>query len=272
MSAATVLSVSGLSAGYGEKKAVRDISFSLKEGEILCLLVDSACGTIPVLKPPPPAPGVTLFSGEVVLYGTALSSLSAKERARFCSERIGMVFQNPGAAFNPIRSYKKQFIESLKSHGKYHAESFGREAAEAFAKVELKEPERILRSCPYALSGGMNQRAALALAMLLKQGILFCDEPTSALDTTIQLQVASELKKLRDENGVSMILVTHNAALAHFLGDRIGVMHDGQLVELGPAEEVLHAPKHPYTESLIRAIPSLDGRMPEDTRTREDEV
>ena len=263
MSTSTILSVSRLSAGYDGKKAVADLSFSLKEGEILCLVGESGCGKSTVLKALLSAPEVTLFSGDAVLYDTALSSLSAKERARFCSEKIGMIFQSPGTAFNPIRSYRKQFIETLKSHKKYDAKSFGQDAAAAFGKVELKETERILSSCPYSLSGGMNQRAALALAMLLKQGILFCDEPTSALDATIQLQVAEELKKLRDENAMSMIIVTHNAALACFLADRIGVMYAGRLVELGTAEEVLKAPKHPYTKSLISAIPSLDGRKPE---------
>jgi oligopeptide/dipeptide ABC transporter ATP-binding protein len=120
----------------------------------------------------------------------------------------------------------------------------------------------VLDECPYALSGGMNQRVALALAMLLGQDILLCDEPTSALDATIQLSVAKELKKLRDENGVTQIIVTHNLALAGFLADRIGVMYAGRLVELGRAGDVLRSPCHPYTRSLIAAIPGLEGVMP----------
>jgi oligopeptide/dipeptide ABC transporter ATP-binding protein len=129
--------------------------------------------------------------------------------------------------------------------------------------VELQEGQRILRQCPYALSGGMNQRVALALAMLLEQEILLCDEPTSALDATIGLQVAKELKKLRDDNGITQIIVTHNLALARFLADRIGVMYAGRLVELGEASDMLHHPQHPYTRSLMAAIPRLNGRMPE---------
>ena len=134
--------------------------------------------------------------------------------------------------------------------------------ADAFAKVELTDWKRVLNECPYALSGGMNQRVALALALLLDQEILLCDEPTSALDATIQLQVAQELKKLRDERGVTQIIVTHNLALARFLANHIGVMYAGRLVELGRAEDVLHDPRHPYTKSLIEAVPKLDGELP----------
>ena len=135
--------------------------------------------------------------------------------------------------------------------------------AEAFAKVELSNWRRVLGECPFALSGGMNQRAALALALLLEQEILLCDEPTSALDATIQLQVAEELTRLRDKNGVTQIIVTHNLALAHFLADHIGVMYAGRLVEFVRACDVLCDAQHPYTKSLRAAIPSLDGTMPD---------
>ncbi|MBQ2101327.1 MAG: ABC transporter ATP-binding protein, partial [Lachnospiraceae bacterium] len=181
------------------------------------------------------------------------------KRRALCSQKLGVVFQSPGAAFNPIRPYGKQLIETLKSHGKYDKDAFLKRVTEAFTKVDLKEAEKLLKQCPYALSGGMNQRMALALAMLLEQEILICDEPTSALDATIQLQVAQELKKLRDVNGISQIIVTHNLAMAGFLADRIGIMHQGRLVEMGAAQEILRSPKEAYTKSLIAAIPKLKG-------------
>ena len=262
MSGAPVLTVSRLSAGYGDRLAAAEVSFTLHRGEILCLVGESGCGKSTVLKALMAAPELKTVSGEILLEDTELTSLSPAARRSLCRSRMGMVFQSPGAAFNPIRSYARQFRETLKSHGKYDRASFGPAVAAAFAKVELPEGERILRQCPYALSGGMNQRVALALAMLLEQDILLCDEPTSALDATIQLQVAKELKKLRDENGVSQIVVTHNLALAGFLADRIGVMYAGRLVELGAASALLRSPRHPYTRSLVAAIPGLDGRMP----------
>ena len=262
MSGAPVLTVSRLSAGYGEALAVREVSFTLTRGEILCLVGESGCGKSTVLKALMAAPELRLLSGEILLEGTDLAALSPKERSRLCREKMGMVFQSPGASFNPIRTYGLQFRETLKSHGRYDRASFGPAAAAAFAKVELPDWRRILRQCPYALSGGMNQRTALALALLLEQDILLCDEPTSALDATIRLQVAGELKKLRDENGVAQIVVTHDLALARFLADRIGVMYAGRLVELGSASELLDHPRHPYTRSLMAAVPRLDGRMP----------
>jgi oligopeptide/dipeptide ABC transporter ATP-binding protein len=257
-----ILSVSHLTVGYGEHAAAADVSFQLQRGEILCLVGESGCGKSTVLKALLAAPEIRVLSGSITLEGQTISELPDKERRGLCCERMGIVFQSPQETFNPIRSYRRQFIETLKSHGRYDAAAFDGQVEEAFLKVELTDWKRVLSECPFALSGGMNQRVALALALLLGQEILLCDEPTSALDATIQLQVAHELQRLRDKNGVTQIIVTHNLALARFLADRIGVMYAGRLVELGRASDVLQDPKHPYTRSLIAAIPGLDGRMP----------
>lgn len=258
-----MLSVSRVSAGYGDSGlAAADISFTLQKGEILCLVGESGCGKTTVLRAVMADPAIRLAQGEITLGDAALSQLPARARHRLCCREMGMVFQTPEATFNPIRTYRKQFVEALKSHGKYDPKAFDGRVAAAFAKVELTDWRRVLDECPFALSGGMNQRVALALAMLLEQRILLCDEPTSALDATIQLQVARELKRLRDAGGVTQIIVTHNLALARFLADRVGVMYAGRLVELGPTAGVLRDPCHPYTQSLIAAIPGLDGAMP----------
>ena len=257
-----ILSVSQLTVGYGGHAAAADVSFTLQKGEILCLVGESGCGKSTVLMALMAAPEIRLMGGSITLDDTVLSELPVKERRRICCDRMGIVFQSPEATFNSIRSYRRQFIETLKSHGRYDRAAFEGQVAEAFARVELNDWKRVLNECPYALSGGMNQRVALALALLLNQEILLCDEPTSALDATIQLQVAQELKKLRDEGGVTQIIVTHNLALAHFLADHIGVMYAGRLVEFGRACDVLCRPRHPYTKSLMEAIPNLDGGMP----------
>ena len=256
------LSVSHLTVGYTDHPAAADVSFTLQKGEILCLVGESGCGKSTVLKALMAAPEIRLLGGSITLGDTILSELPIKDRRRICCDKLGIVFQSPEATFNPIRSYRKQFIETLKSHGRYDRAIFEDQVAEAFAKVELNDWKRVLNECPYALSGGMNQRVALSLALLLNQEILLCDEPTSALDATIQLQVATELKKLRDGRGVTQIIVTHNLALAHFLADHIGVMYAGRIVEFGRACDVLCQPKHPYTKSLMAAVPKLDGEMP----------
>ena len=263
MNETPLLTVSGLSAGYGAGRMVADVSFSLCPGEILCLVGESGCGKSTVLKSVMgTTPGLEILSGEIVLNGQDLLRLPPRERRRIACDTFGMVFQSPGAAFNPIRSYRKQFAETLKSHGKYDRETFETRVAETFEKMGLADVPRILSCCPYEMSGGMNQRIALALALLLEQDILLADEPTSALDATIQRQVAEELRRLRDVSGMAQIIVTHNLALAQFLADRVGVMYAGRLVELGTPDQVLGDPRHPYSRALIAAIPTLRGDMP----------
>ena len=259
----SILRLTDLSAGYGPSPAVAEVSFTLGRGEILCVVGESGCGKSTLLKAIlGMEKGLRLLAGAVFLEGAELGSLPEKERRKRCAAHMGMVFQNPGGAFNPIRSYRKQFIETLRSRGLYDPASFEARAVEALGKLGLEDHKRILASCPYEMSGGMNQRVALALVLLLGQDLLLADEPTSALDATVQLQVAKELLRLREESGVSQIIVTHNLALAAFLGDRIAVMYGGRLVELGPAKEVAAAPMHPYTRSLLKAVPALEGRMP----------
>ena len=258
-----VLTITDLRAGYGEKPMVSDVSFSLKKGEIFCVVGESGCGKSTLLKAIlGTTPGLRVLSGSIRLGETELTALPDAARQRLGTERMGMVFQNPGSSFNPIRSYRKQFVETLKSHGLYDKAKFLSRVEEAFGKLGLTDASRILGSCPFEMSGGENQRVAMALTLLLGQEILLADEPTSALDATIQMQTARELRRLRDESGISQIIVTHNLALAEFLGDRIAVMYSGRVVELGEASAVLRDPRHPYTKSLIAAIPSLDGTMP----------
>ena len=263
MKEGNILEVNGLSAGYGSVLAVADVTFTLARGEILCVVGESGCGKSTLLKAIlGMEPGLRILAGAVALDGTELTTLPDKERRKTCAARIGMVFQDPGGAFNPIRSYRKQFIETLRSRGLYDPSTFEDRAAATLGKLGLAEPRRVLASCPYEMSGGMNQRIALALTLLLGQELLLADEPTSALDATVQLQVAKELWRLREAEGLSQIIVTHNLALAEFLGDRIAVLYGGRLVELGPARALAAAPAHPYTRCLMAAIPSLDGRMP----------
>ena len=255
----SLLQVSGLCAGYSRGDVLRDVSFTLRKGEILCVVGESGCGKSTLLKALMGADdAVHITGGTVTLEGRELTALSRRERQRLCRDRMGMIFQNPGASFDPIRTYGAQFRDTLKGHGKFRKERFAADAAAAFDRLGLTDSGRILASRPYELSGGMNQRAAMALALLLEQRILLSDEPTSALDAAVRLQAARELKKLSREDGIAQIVVTHDLALARFLSDSIAVLHGGRFVEYGDTETVLHAPGHPYTKKLLQAVPRLE--------------
>lgn len=255
----SLLQVSGLCAGYSRGDVLRDVSFTLRKGEILCVVGESGCGKSTLLKALMGTDdAVHITGGTVTLEGRELTALSRRERQRLCRERMGMIFQTPGASFDPIRTYGAQFRDTLKGHGKFRKERFAADAAAAFDKLGLTDSGRILASRPYELSGGMNQRAAMALALLLEQRILLSDEPTSALDAAVRLQAARELKKLSREDGIAQIVVTHDLALARFLSDGIAVLHGGRFVEYGDTETVLHAPGHPYTKKLLQAVPRLE--------------
>ena len=255
----SLLQVSGLCAGYSRGDVLRDVSFTLRKGEILCVVGESGCGKSTLLKALMGADdAVHITGGTVTLEGRELTALSRRERQRLCRDRMGMIFQNPGASFDPIRTYGAQFRDTLKGHGKFRKERFAADAAAAFDKLGLTDSGRILASRPFELSGGMIQRAAMALALLLEQRILLSDEPTSALDAAVRLQAARELKKLSREDGIAQIVVTHDLALARFLSDGIAVLHGGRFVEYGDTETVLHAPGHPYTKKLLQAVPRLE--------------
>ncbi len=262
MNGKAILSLEGLCAGYGNGDVISDISFSLFEGEALCVVGQSGCGKSTLLKA---VMGVfespAVSGGDVIFDSQRLSELSPRERARLTSSGMGLIFQTPGAAFNPIRSYKKQFAETLKSHGKYNKDTFLPSVQDVFSRLGLENCGRILDSCPYEMSGGMNQRIALALVMLMRQKLLLADEPTSALDAITRRTVADELVSLRTD-GLSQLIVTHDLALAAYIADRIAVMHRGRLVELAPAREIVSSPLHPYTKALLGAVPRLGGALP----------
>lgn len=258
-----ILEVRNLSAGYGQQAVIEDISFSLRPGEILSVVGESGCGKSTLLRALLQTdPVVQTFAGSVVLQGQNLSQLPPKKRRDHCAAGLGMVFQNPGSSFNPIRSYRVQFAEALKSHGQYDKTAFLPQVTESFQKLGLTDVERILSSCPFALSGGVNQRMALALALMLGQQVLLSDEPTSALDAGVQLQVAKELKALSHRDGVAQLVVTHDLALARFLSHRIAVLYAGRIVEFGDTAQVLTHPVHPYTRALMAATPHVGGSLP----------
>ena len=257
-----LLRIENLSAAYGSGPVLAGLSFSIGRGEIFCLAGESGCGKSTLLKALMGIePALTLTGGRIELDGADLTALPPKAAAALRRDKLGMIFQDPGASFDPLRTYRAQFRDALRGRGLYRKERFEAEAGGVFARLGLEDAPRLLASRPFELSGGMKQRMAIALALLSGCSLLLADEPTAALDAAIRLQAAQELKALR-ETGLSLLVVTHDLGLAHYLADRVGVVYAGRLVELGEAEAVFTRPLHPYTKSLLAALPSLGGELP----------
>lgn len=254
-----VLSIKNLSVDYGEHQVLSDISFDLKPGEIVGIVGESGCGKSTLLKAifPKKASGLSISSGSIIFEQQNLTDGDQGEVQGLCGKEIGMIVQNPKAFFNPIRTYRNQFIETLKSHGLYHKEDFEKQVLDAFEKLNLINGLELLDSCPYEMSGGMNQRIAIALSLLLKPRLLLADEPTSALDVTAQDLVIEELLRIRNYTNTAIILVTHNIGFLSDIADKAGVMYEGRLVEWGTTAEVFHSPKHFYTKRLLEAVPKI---------------
>ena len=255
-----LLRATDLSAGYGGEDVIKKLSFELERGEILCVVGESGCGKTTLLR------ALLGSAGRVETTGGSLEIAGKTITGDARHEDVGMIPQNPAAAFNPIRSYKKQFAETLKSHGKYEAGSFVEQCLDTLGALGLTDAERILKSCPCQLSGGMNQRMAIALCLMMEYELLLCDEPTSALDTVLRLKTAQELMRLRSLGRIGQIVVTHDLALARMIADKTAVMCKGRFAEYGRTDEVLRSPVHRYTQSLIAASPKLGGRIPESLR------
>ncbi len=255
-----LLRATDLSAGYGGEDVIKKLSFELKRGEILCVVGESGCGKTTLLR------ALLGSAGRVETTGGSLEIAGKAIMGDARHEDVGMIPQNPAAAFNPIRSYKKQFAETLKSHGKYEAGSFVEQCLDTLGALGLTDAERILKSCPCQLSGGMNQRMAIALCLMMEYELLLCDEPTSALDTVLRLKTAQELMRLRSLGRIGQIVVTHDLALARMIADKTAVMCKGRFTEYGRTDEVLRSPVHRYTQSLIAASPKLGGCIPESLR------
>ena len=202
------------------------------------------------------------IDGEIHFEGKDLASLSLKDYRKIKGKEISMIFQNPTEYFNPTRKISKQFIETIRSHNDISKQEIQKKSINTFKFLGLQDGKKIWNSYPFELSGGMNQRVAIALSIMLEPKILLADEPTSALDVTVQAQVVKELLKLRQKLNTSIILVTHNIGVASYMSDNIGVMYGGRIIEYGESEELINNPKHPYTKMLINSVPVINGNIP----------
>lgn len=246
--------------------AVQDVSFDLAPGETLALLGESGCGksvTMKSLMRLHPE-HKTQISGQIQVAGQDLLSMKSSALSKLRGKTISMVFQEPMLAFDPVFTIGDQIIEAVRRHEGCSQADARQRALEMLERVRIPSAAKRLKAYPHEMSGGMRQRAMIALALACRPQILLADEPTTALDATVQIQVLLLLKELQRELGMSMIFVTHDVGVAIEVADRTAVMYAGRIIEQGPVQEVLSHPQHPYTQGLLAATvhPGMDRHQP----------
>ena len=255
----TLLNYDSVEISFNGTPVVHNISFSLRPGEILGLVGESGSGKSTLIKAAMGLLGDNglVTRGDITYKGKNLVDMSEHELKSIRGAEIGMIFQDAGASLCPIRTIGSQIYESMKAHGKITRADAKMRAMELLSKLNFKEPERVWDSYPFEMSGGMNQRAGIAISMLMNPPILLADEPTSALDVSVQRQVVREMLKLRELFGTAIIIVTHDIGVVRAMADTVLVLKNGKTVEYGEAEKVLNHPQDPYTKKLLAAVPRL---------------
>lgn len=245
---------------YDGQSVVQDFSIAMQPGEILGIVGESGSGKSSVIRA---AMGILgndgmVTGGSIFYQGNNLLEISKEEFRKIRGSQMGMIFQNAGASLAPIRRIEDQLYEAVLQHENVSKAEIRSRALELFETMNLADGERILKSYPFELSGGMNQRVGIMMAMIMKPGLLFADEPTSALDVTVQAQVVREMMKMREHFGTAIAIVTHNIGIVEFMADKVAVMQDGRLVEYGTKDDVIYHPQQEYTRKLISAVPRLN--------------
>ena len=259
-----LLEIKNLKMDFGKNadalRAVDGVSLTIGAGETVCLVGESGCGktvtalSIARLVPAPPA---NYVGGEILLNGRDVLKMSNGELRNIRGGVVSYVFQEPGASLNPVFRVGNQIKESLKLHRPEKATD--EEVIRLLKLVGIPAPESRLRNYPFEMSGGMQQRVMIAMALASEPKLLVADEPTTALDVTIQAQILELLHDLKQRLGMAILLITHNLGIVGDMADRVAVMYAGQIVELSPASELLRRPLHPYTKALINSVPKLAG-------------
>ena len=267
-----LLEVRGLHTRFhterGEFPAVDGVSFSIGAGRTLGIVGESGCGksvtalSIMGLIPRPPG---RIAAGEILFEGVDLLRLPPRELNDLRGDRLAMIFQEPMSSLNPAFTIGEQVAEALLRHRHVSKREARAAAIEALRQVRIPSPEQRYDDYPHRLSGGMRQRAMIAMALACKPKLLICDEPTTALDVTIQAQILDLMRTLREETGTAVILITHDLGVVAELADEVAVMYAGRIVEHAPVGRLFAEPQHPYTVGLLGSIPKLhleQARLP----------
>ena len=261
-------------APEGAWAAVNGVDLTIRRGEVLCLVGESGSGKsvtgfsiVRLIDPPG-----EIVEGEILFDGADLRRASQEDLRALRGNRIAMVFQDPLSTLNPVLTIGEPMAEAITAHRSCSKAQITEESVRALARVGIPSPEVRLRQYPHEFSGGMRQRVAIAIALLNSPDLIIADEPTTALDVTIQSQILYEVQKLARETGTAILWITHDLAIVAELADRVAVMYAGQIVESGPADDVLDRPRHPYTLGLLKSstgtvqpgerLHQIDGNAP----------
>ena len=244
---------------YGKNISVDHVSFHIDPGEVVCIVGESGCGksvtslSIMGLL----GKGGAVIDGSVLFDDKNLLAMTEKEFDQIRGNQISMIFQDPLTSLNPVFTVGSQITESIRVHLHLPKDEARKRAVGLLEKVGMPDPQGVMKKYPHTLSGGMRQRAMIAMALCCNPRLLIADEPTTALDVTIQAQIMALLKRLQEETGMSMILITHDIGLVANMADRVLVMYAGQIIEQAKASELFKSPRHPYARALLETVPTI---------------
>ncbi|MFI5014739.1 MAG: ABC transporter ATP-binding protein [Hyphomicrobiales bacterium] len=272
--ATSLLSIEELCIAIGGVDVVDGVSLSVDRGRVLAIVGESGCGksltALSILRLLPRA--ARIEGGRIKLGDRDLTALNEAALAEIRGDRISIIFQEPVASLNPLMPVGAQTAEALRLHRGLSAAAARKEAIAMLARVGIPDAARRAEQFPFELSGGMCQRVMIAAALICRPELLIADEPTTALDVTIQAQVLDLMKRLRDEAGTTILLITHDMGVVADMADEVAVMYGGRIVESGGVEAIFAAPAHPYTRLLLATVPKLDGERKTVLRTIEGTV
>lgn len=238
-------------------------SFYINKGEIVGLVGESGCGksmtALSLIKLVPP-PG-EVSEGQVIFHDRDILTMSNKEISQIRGARISTIFQDPLTYLNPVYTIAKQIGETIQKHMGLNKRAAYQRTLQVLKDVKIPTPERVAKSYPFELSGGMRQRVLIAIAMCCNPELIIADEPTTALDVTVQAQVLGLLSSLVRDNGISMLMITHDMGIVADICDRVYVMYAGQIVESGTIEEIFYQPEHPYSQALLKSVLTINERQ-----------
>src|SRR5215218_3082587 len=244
----------------GDVRPVRDVAFSIYPGQTVALVGESGCGksvtAMSILRLIPQPPGKVL-GGQILFEGRDLLVLPEKDMRTVRGRDIAMIFQEPMTSLNPVYTVGDQIVEAVMLHQRVRTREAYEIAEEAMRDVGISDPKRRLHEYPHQMSGGMRQRVMIAMALSCKPKLLIADEPTTALDVTIQAQILELLRKLQREQGMAILLITHDLGVVAENADVVAVMYASRVVETATVEDLFDRPQHPYTEALLRSVPKL---------------